>query len=149
MTPVSLTDCSALSSDHFPLLIDMTCCSTFINLTDSLDFKWTEGTTFQECLENNFPLNPELHDKETVDTCVEDLSSAILSATAVATPKSHPRSNPRPPLLAVIQDKNMPKKPVEEPMAGNQGPRSQSRSQPSSEISDLPAAQVEFHAGKP
>jgi endonuclease/exonuclease/phosphatase family metal-dependent hydrolase len=104
VTPVSLTLCSALSSDHLPVLIDTMCRSSFLTLPDRPDFKRADWTRFQECLEEKLPSNPEIRGKEAVDRCVGELSSAILSDIEVATPKSRPRSDPRPPLPATIQD---------------------------------------------
>jgi hypothetical protein len=39
-----------------------------------------------------------------IDTCVENLSGAVLKALAASTPKSRPRDDPRPLILAGIQD---------------------------------------------
>jgi endonuclease/exonuclease/phosphatase family metal-dependent hydrolase len=104
VTPVNLTVCSALSSDHLPVQIDTMCRSSFLTLPDRPDFKRTDWTRFQECMEKKLPSNLELRDKEAVDTCVRELTSAILGAIEVATPKRRPRSDPRPPLPASIQD---------------------------------------------
>jgi hypothetical protein len=41
-TPVHLTTCSALSSDHLPILIDTRCRSSFLNLPDRTDLKLTD-----------------------------------------------------------------------------------------------------------
>ena len=41
-TPVHLNACSALSLDQLPILIDTRCRSSFVNLPDRLDFKWTD-----------------------------------------------------------------------------------------------------------
>ena len=80
MTPVSLTVCSALSSDNIPVLIDTMCRSSFLTRPDLPDFKRADWIKFQECLGEKLPSNPELRDKEAVETCVGELSSAILSA---------------------------------------------------------------------
>jgi hypothetical protein len=104
VTLVSLTVCSALTSDQLPVLIDTMCRSSFLPLPDRPDFELADWTRFQECLEEKLPSNLELRDKEAVDTCVGELSSAILSAIEVATFKSRPRSDQRPPLPATIQD---------------------------------------------
>ena len=102
--PVSLAVCLALSTDHLPVLIDTMCRSSFLTLPDRLEFKRTSWTKFHVYLEEQLPSNPELRDKETVDACVRDLSSAILSAIEVATPKSRPRSELRPPIPASIRE---------------------------------------------
>jgi hypothetical protein len=39
-----------------------------------------------------------------IDTCVKEMSSAILEALAASTPESRPRDDPRPPIPACIQD---------------------------------------------
>ena len=46
VTPVSLTACSALSSDHLPVLIDTRCRSSFLTLPDRPDFKRANWTRF-------------------------------------------------------------------------------------------------------
>jgi hypothetical protein len=104
VTPVNLTVCSALNSNYLPVLIDIMCRSSFLTLHDRPDFKLTDWTKFQECLEEQLSSNPELRDKEAIDACVGDLSSAILCAIEVATPKGHQRFDPRPPIPASIQD---------------------------------------------
>jgi hypothetical protein len=43
-------------------------------------------------------------DEEAIDTCVEELTSAIQEATAASAPKHRPRAHPRPSLPASIQD---------------------------------------------
>jgi hypothetical protein len=43
-------------------------------------------------------------DKEAIDKCVEELTSAIQEATAASAPRHSPRADPRPPLPASIQD---------------------------------------------
>jgi len=50
------------------------------------------------------PFDPELHDAMTIDTCLENFSSAVLKALAASTPKRRPRPNPRPPIPAGIHD---------------------------------------------
>jgi hypothetical protein len=43
--PVHLTACSALTSDHLPILIDAGRRSFFLNVHDRLDFRWTDWKT--------------------------------------------------------------------------------------------------------
>jgi hypothetical protein len=50
--PVHLSVCSALSSDHLPILIDNTCRSSFQNLLDRPDFTRIDWGTSQACLES-------------------------------------------------------------------------------------------------
>ena len=72
--------------------------------SDRPDFKRADWAKFQECLEENLQSNPELRDKEAVETCVGELCSAILSAIEMATPKIRSRSGPLPSLPATIHD---------------------------------------------
>jgi hypothetical protein len=104
VTPVYLTACSALRSDHLRILIDTTCRSSFLNPPDRTDFKRTDWSKFQECLENVIPFNAETADEVGIDACVGTLTSAISGALEVSTPKSRPRADPRPPIPARIQD---------------------------------------------
>jgi hypothetical protein len=104
-SPVYLTLCSALSSDHLPVLIDTTCRLSFHHPPDRPDFRRTDWANFQTNLEDRIPSNPELHDGMAIDTWVENFSGAILEALAASTPKRRPRADPRPPVPAGIQDK--------------------------------------------
>jgi hypothetical protein len=101
---VYMTTCSALSSDHLPVLIDIQCRSSFLNPPDRPDLRKTDWTRFQACLENGLPSNPELPSVMAIDSCVKELSSAISKALTVSTPKSRPRADPRPSLPAHIKD---------------------------------------------
>jgi hypothetical protein len=103
-SPVYLTTCSALSSDHLPVLIDTTCRSSFHHPPDRPDFRNTEWAKFQTLLEDKVLFNPELHDGMAIDTCVEKFSIAVLEALAASTPKRRPRADARPPVPAGIQD---------------------------------------------
>jgi hypothetical protein len=102
--PVYLTVCSALSSDHLPILIDTTCRSSFQNLLDRPDFTRMDWAAFQACLHDTLPGNPVVNDEEAIDKCVEELTNAIQEATAASAPRRRRRANPRPPLPASIQD---------------------------------------------
>jgi hypothetical protein len=99
-TPVQITACSALSSDHLHILIDTRCRSSFLNMPDRSHFKRTDWPTFQACLNNNIPFNPETADEAGIDTCVESLTSAIGGALEASAPKSQPRADPRLPIPA-------------------------------------------------
>ena len=99
--PVYLTSCSALSSDHLPVLIDTTCRSSFQHSPDRHDFRRTD---FQTHLGDQIPFGPELHDGMAIDTYDDNFSGAVLSALAASTPKRRPRADPRPPKPASIQD---------------------------------------------
>jgi len=101
---VYLTSCSALSSDHFPVLVDTAYRSSFHHPLDRPDFRRTDWANFQTHLEDQIPFNLELRNRMAIDTCVEDFSSTVLMAVAASTPKCCPRDDPRPPILAGIQD---------------------------------------------
>jgi len=102
--PVYLTSCSALSSDHLPVLIDTACRSSFQHPPDRPDFRRTDWAKFQTRLEDQIPFAPELHNGMAIDTCVENFSGAVLKALAASTPKCRPRDGPRPPIPAGIRD---------------------------------------------
>jgi hypothetical protein len=69
VSPMYLTICSALSSDHLPILIDTQCRSSFLRLPDRPDFR-TEWPRFQACLEAGLPSNPDLANEVSIDACV-------------------------------------------------------------------------------
>jgi hypothetical protein len=94
-SPVALTSCSALSSDHLSVLIDTGCRSSFQHPRDRPDVRRTDWAKFQTHLEAEIPLIPELHDKD-IDMYVESFSGAILGALAASTPKRRPQGDARP-----------------------------------------------------
>ena len=69
-----LTSCSALISDHLPIIIDTMCRSAFLHPPDRSDFRRTDWANFQSHLEAEIPFNPELHNEMAIDTCVDILS---------------------------------------------------------------------------
>jgi endonuclease/exonuclease/phosphatase family metal-dependent hydrolase len=99
-----LASCSALSSDHLPVLIDTTCRLSFQHPPDRADFRRIDWAEFQTHLEQEIPLNPELDTGMAIDTCVENFSEAVLRALSASTPKCRPRDDPRPSIPAGIQD---------------------------------------------
>jgi len=101
---VYLTSCSALSSDHLPVIIDTTCRSSFNRPPVRPDFRRTDWANFQTHLEGLVPFDPELHNEMAIDTCVENFSGAVLKALEATTPKCRPRDDPRPSIPAGIQD---------------------------------------------
>ena len=103
-SPVYLTSCSALSSDHLPVLIDTTCRSSFQHPPDRPDFRRTDWANFQTHLEDQIPFDPELHDGMAIDTCVENFSGAVLKAMAASTPKRRSSADPRSLIPAGIHD---------------------------------------------
>jgi hypothetical protein len=107
--PVYLTSCSALSSDHLPVLIDTACRSSFHHPPDRPNFRRTEWANFQAHLEDQIPFDPELHNGMAIDTCVENFSGAVLQALVASTPKCRPLDDPRPLIPAGIQDAIRPK----------------------------------------
>jgi hypothetical protein len=96
--------CSALSSDHLPVLICIACHSSIHYSPDRADFSCTDWTKSQTYLEDQVPFDPDLHNEMDIDTCVLNISGAVLQALAVSTPKYRPRDHPRPPISANIQD---------------------------------------------
>jgi hypothetical protein len=84
-TPVHLTACSALSSDHLHILIDTRCRLSFFNLPNGPDFNRTDWSKFQACLDNNIPFISETTDEADIHTSVENLTSAIRGALEVST----------------------------------------------------------------
>jgi len=83
--PVYLTSCSAISSDHLPVLIATACRSSFQHPPDRTDW-----ANFQNHLEDQIPFDPELHNGMTINTCVENFSGAVLKALAVLPPQVSP-----------------------------------------------------------
>jgi len=63
-----------------------------------------KNCNFQTHLEDQILFDPELHNEMAIDTCVENLSGAVMKALAASTPKCRPRGDPRPPIPAGIQD---------------------------------------------
>jgi hypothetical protein len=102
--PVYLTSCSALSSDHLPVIIDTACRSSFQHPLDRPEFRRTDWTTFQTHLEDQILFDPELHNGMAIDTCVENFSGAILKTLAASTTNCRPRDDPRPPIPAGFLD---------------------------------------------
>jgi hypothetical protein len=98
--PVYLTSCSALSSDHLPILIDNACRSAFHHPPNRANFKLTNWANFQNfmfvgpCiivynfqthLEVQIPYDPQLRNGMVIDKCVENFFGAILQAPAAST----------------------------------------------------------------
>ena len=74
-SPVYLTSCSALSSDHLPILIHTACRSSFQRPPDRPEFRHIDWTNFQTHLVNQILFDPELHNGMAIDTCVENFSA--------------------------------------------------------------------------
>ena len=97
-----LTSCSALSSDHLPVFIDISCRSSFHHSPDRTDVRWTGWANFQTHLEELIPFDPELDNEMAIDTYVENVSCAVLKAEATSNPERRPRDDQRPPMPAGI-----------------------------------------------
>jgi hypothetical protein len=93
--PIFLTSCSALSSDHLPVLIVTACRSSFRHPPDRPNFRFIEWANFQTYLKDQIPFDPILHNGMAMDTCVENFSGDVLQALAATTPKCRPRDDPR------------------------------------------------------
>jgi hypothetical protein len=78
--------------------------SAFLHQPDRPDFRCTDSANFKARLEDEIPINPELHNEVAIDTCFENLSSAVLKALAASTPKNQPHEYLRFPIPAGIQD---------------------------------------------
>jgi hypothetical protein len=78
-SPVYLTTCSALRSDHLRILIDTRCRSSFLSPPDCSDLR-TDWPKFQACLEAGLPSNPDLTNEVAIDACVKELTYAISKA---------------------------------------------------------------------
>ena len=102
--PVYLTSCSALNSDHLPVLIETACPSSFQHPPDRPDFRSIDLANFQTHMVEQIPFGPELHNGMAIDTCVHNFSSAVLKALAASIPKCRPRDDSRPSIQAGIQD---------------------------------------------
>ncbi len=76
-SPTDLTSCSALSSDHLPVLIDTRCRPSFHCPPDRPDVRRTDWANFQAHLEAKIPLNPELLNSMDIDTCVGNFSGCL------------------------------------------------------------------------
>jgi len=89
-SPVHPTSCSAMSLDHLPVLIDMTCPS-FFHTTDCPDFRRIEWATFQVHLEDSILSYSELHNNRHVSL---DIIWHYSSALAGTTLNSRPHDDP-------------------------------------------------------
>ena len=95
-SPIGLTSCSALSSDHLPVIIDTGCRSSFHCPPDQPDVRRTDWGNFQAQLEAKIPLNPELLNSMDIEACVGSFSCAILEALVASTNKRRPHGDPNP-----------------------------------------------------
>ena len=68
--PVYRTSCTALSSDHLPVLNETSCRSSVYHPPDSPDVRRSDWANFQTHLEQLIPFYPELHNEKAIDSCV-------------------------------------------------------------------------------
>jgi hypothetical protein len=78
------------------------------------DYRQIDWVKFQASLEERPPSSPLLPIEVEIETCVEEMSSAILEALAASTVESRPRDDPQPPIPACIQKKKTPEEQAEE-----------------------------------
>ena len=76
-TPMYLTMCSTLRSDHLPVLIDSICRSSFLNVPEHPDVRRTDWVKFQACLVDRPPSTLKLPNEVEIDRRVEELSGGI------------------------------------------------------------------------
>ena len=75
--PVNLTVCSELSSDHFPVTVDIRGRSSFQVLPDRTCLKRGDWTHFQDHLSDRFNGNPRVDSVEDINAMLDELSNAI------------------------------------------------------------------------
>jgi hypothetical protein len=136
--PLHLTVCSALSTDHQPVLIDTTCLTSSPNPLSRPDFTRTDWAAFQACLEDRLLGNRDVNE-ETIDRCVEELTSDIQGATAAC----QQRGDPRPPLPVSIQDKICLKYRLKRQCKATRDPHQKNPSKPPPDAGNLSAERVE------
>jgi hypothetical protein len=66
-----------------------------------------DWAVFQACLEDRLPGSPVVKDKEAIDKCIEELTSAIQAATAASTSSIYPVPIPDP-LYPLVSGRNTP-----------------------------------------
>ena len=86
--PMNLTLCSAFSSDHFLVTVDLRDRSSFQVLPDWPCLKRVDWTHFQDHLSDRLNGNPRLESVEDTDARLDELSNAIKEAMSASTPKS-------------------------------------------------------------
>jgi hypothetical protein len=84
---IHLTVCSALSSDHLPILIDNSCRSSFHNLPNRPDLTRMDWAAYQACLEQRLRGNPVVVDEEAMEQSLEELTNAIHEDTDASAPR--------------------------------------------------------------
>ena len=86
-SPAYLFSCSALSSDHLPIIIDTMCRSPLLQPTDRPDFRPIDWANFQVYLEDKIPINLYLHKVVAINKRVANLSgTTFMKALATSTP---------------------------------------------------------------
>ena len=103
-----LTSCSALNSDHVPVLIGTACCPSFQHRRDRPQLRHTAWANVQTNLHYLVPFDSELHNRMRIDTYIQNFCTFLKALTAFD-PKHHPRDDPRPLITAGIQNELNPK----------------------------------------
>jgi hypothetical protein len=104
-SPVHLTSCFALSSDHLPLIIDPVCRSSFLHPSNRPDFRQTDCAKFQAYLKDEILMNLDFNNRVANHTCIEIIFGAVMKSRAASTPKSRSRNDPLSRYLPVFRTK--------------------------------------------
>jgi hypothetical protein len=87
LRPAGASDSSALSSGHLAIFTDITCQSFFQNFLDRSNLKRMDRAAFRAVSRRSWNL---INEAETIDKCVELLTSVIqLAPTAIAPTCQH------------------------------------------------------------
>jgi hypothetical protein len=85
-SPLYMFSCSALSLDHVPIIIDTMCHSSFLQQLDHPDFRPIDWADFQAHLEDEIPINLDVHKVVAINTCIENLSdTTVMKALTAST----------------------------------------------------------------
>jgi hypothetical protein len=85
-SPVYLFLCSALISDHLLIIIDNMYCSPLLQPTDCPDFRPIDWANFQAHLEDEIPINLDVHKVVAINKRIANLSGTFMKALAASTP---------------------------------------------------------------
>ena len=88
--PVNLTECSALSSDHFSVTVDLRSRSSFQALPDRPTLKRVDWTHFQDHLSDRLDENSRVDSVPDIEDRLEELTIAVHEAMSASEPKSQP-----------------------------------------------------------
>jgi Metal-dependent hydrolase len=108
--PVNLTVCSAISSDHFPVTVDLRSRSYLQTLPDRPSLKRVDWTHFQDHLSDRLNGNPRVYSFVYIDARLDRLANAIHEAISASAQKSQTAKQPLvsilPMILVNIREKN-------------------------------------------